>query len=699
MAANGSSADASISSDGRFVGWNSQATNVAAGIVDANPDNDPFQWDANVNTSSLIGHSIVTASTGASGQALGHTMTSDGRYIAFDSDARNLVPGETDTVFTNDVYIWDGNSGTISLVSHAAGLPAQSANGESHVVAISADGRFVSFYSLATNLVTSQSDVNAVNDAFLWDRLTGTISLISHSAGTSVTTGSGESLPSSISADGSYVSFESAATNLLTPMTDTNGGNDAFLWDRLTGAVTLISHTASPTTTADGTSNPGLISADGNYVFIDSNSTNFPGITDANGAYDLFLWNRAADTLTLVSHTSGTATTTANKFSSGAQISADGRYVTYTSPATDLIAGLTDALTTSDIFVWDRTINSSTLISHASGSLTTTANASSFPRGMSADGGHVTLQSKATDLVAGVTDGNGLNDAFVWTRSSGAIALVSHAAGVPLTASNGESYPTAISDDGGVVLLQTTATNLGTGVSDANGTLDAYQWRAGSNASTLISHFAGVPLAAADDFSQPTLMSSDGQYAAFYSNALNLIGGGLDAAGLQIYRWAPSSYFYSLTPCRAWRLPAGRGPAGRQFGARTLHHRRMRRTDHRQGREREPHRGERGRHRHAPGLPRRRRRGYFDRPQLQRRTDSRQQRRSRNLVEHSGYDRPAAIVHGRRGRRYQRLLLNSATRLVSSPMACPHPHRRLQSLPHRACGAPVQRCLLPSAHH
>ena len=183
------------------------------------------------------------------------------------------------------------------------------------------------------------------------------MTLVSHAASGAATTGNGFSVPTSISADGAFVAFHSAATNLVAGQSDANATIDAFLYDRSSGAVTLVSHTpGAPATTGNGASSEPIISADGAQVAFQSNATNLvPAQVDTNTAADAFLYGRTTGTVTLVSHTAASVTTTGNGASVPLALSSDGAYVTVQSTATDLVAGQVDTAGTDDVFLFQRT--------------------------------------------------------------------------------------------------------------------------------------------------------------------------------------------------------------------------------------------------------------------------------------------------------------------------------------------------------
>ena len=171
--------------------------------------------------------SVSSGGAQGNGYSFDPAISADGRFVAFASDATNLVPGDTNS--TADVFVRDRQTGTTRRVSVSSG--GAQGNDVSSDPAISADGRFVAFKSDATNLVPG--DTNDSDDIFVHDRQTGTTRRVSVSSGGAQ--GNGDSLSPAISADGRFVAFESCATNLVPG--DTNDAIDVFVHDRQTGTT------------------------------------------------------------------------------------------------------------------------------------------------------------------------------------------------------------------------------------------------------------------------------------------------------------------------------------------------------------------------------------------------------------------------------------------------------------------------------
>ncbi|MDO8614532.1 MAG: hypothetical protein Q7T33_02195 [Dehalococcoidia bacterium] len=274
--ANAFSGFPAISADGRYVAFQSPATNLVPG--DTNGVNDVFVRDRQTGATERV--SLDSAGNQANGLSTKPSISADGRYVAFDSTATNLAPGDTNAKY--DMFVHDRQTGATDLVSMDS--VGNQGNAHSLDAAISADSRYVAFESDATNLVPG--DTNDYRDMFVHDRQTGATERVSvDSAGNQ---GDDDSLDAAISADGRYVAFQSSATNLVPG--DINGKKDTFIHDRQTGATERMS-VDSAGTQGDGDSAYPAISADGRYVAFGSAATNLaPG--DTNAVRDVFVHDR-----------------------------------------------------------------------------------------------------------------------------------------------------------------------------------------------------------------------------------------------------------------------------------------------------------------------------------------------------------------------------------------------------------------------
>jgi Tol biopolymer transport system component len=234
---NGESDGPVLSAAGRFVAFTSRAGNLVPG--DTNGRQDVFVRDRQKGTTARV--SVGTGDGQGNRESWEGELSADGRFVAFTSFARNLVPGDTNG-FT-DVFVRDRQTGTTERVSVGAG--GQGDHESSHP-ALSADGRFVAFGSFASNLVPG--DTNDSWDVFVRDRRTGRTERVSVSTGSGQ--GRGGSSSPTLSADGRFVAFHSHASNLVPG--DTNGRSDVFVHDRQTGRTerTSVRPGGAPTLSA-----------------------------------------------------------------------------------------------------------------------------------------------------------------------------------------------------------------------------------------------------------------------------------------------------------------------------------------------------------------------------------------------------------------------------------------------------------------
>ncbi|MCA9972907.1 MAG: PD40 domain-containing protein, partial [Anaerolineales bacterium] len=387
----------------------------------------------------------------AAGDSRGVDMSGDGRYLVFESDAADLVPGDGNQA--TDIFLWDAQGGGISRLSAAPG--GGDADGASHTPVISADGRFAAFESQATNLIGS--DVNGVtSDIFLADRQTGAISLVTQSTG-GVQANSSSFTPA-ISADGRYVAFASLARNLV--ISDTNLFIDIYVRDTVSNTLELVTRGLNGAMTDESSFTPA-ISADGRYVVYSSGASNLvPG--DTNGVTDIFSYDRqTGETVRLSMGLNGAE---ANENSYLPDVSGDGRFVGYTSLATNLV--LSDTNDAFDVFLFDRQTGQTERLSvTAQGD---EANGNSVAVRLSFDGQYATYASDAANLAGG--DNNGQMDIFWLDRGMGELQLVSRS--VMGDAGNGQSVLSQLSNDGNMLAFESVASDL-VG-DDGNGSQDIF---------------------------------------------------------------------------------------------------------------------------------------------------------------------------------------------------------------------------------
>jgi len=398
---------------------------------------------------------VSVASDGSQGNATSFgdsALSADGRYIAFYSFASNLVSDDTNA--TADVFVRDRVTGITTRVSVATG-GAQVDRLSGNSIDISADGRYVAFISFATNIVPN--DTNGVGDIFVHNRATGETTRVS--VASDGTQGDAPSqLHLAISADGRYVAFESLAANLVP--NDTNGVGDIFVHDRATGETTRVS-VASDGTQQDNNSVllPFVaISSDGRYIAFSSRATNLVSV-DTNGHHDVFVRDRDTGITTRVSLASDS--TQGNYDSYSPAISADGRYVAFVSTATNLAPPNLGIL--QSIFMHDRITGETTRVSVASDGTP----AAGHSLAVSADGRYVAFGSTST-LVPEDTNSEG--DVYVRDLQTGVVNLASMS--FTGEVGNGETGNPNISGNGLHISFYSYATNLVS--DDTNGTYDIF---------------------------------------------------------------------------------------------------------------------------------------------------------------------------------------------------------------------------------
>ena len=270
------SAFPSISADGNDVAFFSEDFNLVS--RDTNNAGDVFVHNLQTGVTELV--SVSSNKTQGNGSSEYPSISKDGRYVAFHSDADNLIVGDTNG-FT-DVFVRDRVDGVTTRVSVSS--TGQQGNGRSVYPAISADGRYVAFYSYASNLV--DGDDNSTWDVFVHDRQTGVTERIA--AANTISDWLTNSEPAPISANGRFVAFVTNAAGLVDG--DNNESPDVFVHDRKTGETTRVS-VSSDGQEGNGSSNKPAISPDGRFVAFSSNAPNLVD-NDTNDTYDVFVHDR-----------------------------------------------------------------------------------------------------------------------------------------------------------------------------------------------------------------------------------------------------------------------------------------------------------------------------------------------------------------------------------------------------------------------
>jgi hypothetical protein len=380
-----------VSEDGRFVVFESDATNLVP--ADGNGLRDVFVRDRLLGTTIRV--SEAWSGGDATGESIYPSISEDGRWIAFSSDAPDLVVDDTNAA--QDVFVYDRTTGQVSRVS--MGWDGSEGNGDSRTPSISGDGRYVAFRSGATNIVPGSMTVS--KSIYVRDLQTGDNELVSETWDGFQE--SGGSWYPHISADGRHVAFISNSTDLVS--FDDNEVNDVFMRDLDLGVNSMIGVDIDGEA---GNSNTGGfgISADGRYAGFFSNASDLlPPGEDTNAAQDAFVRDLDLGVTERVSvNSSGSQ---ANAGSGPATLDSSGRYAAFHSEATNLVDG--DDNIATDIFGHDRATGISTLLTITAAGVQSDNN-STNPT-LSGDGCFVAFNSVATNLVA--QDANGFQDVFI----------------------------------------------------------------------------------------------------------------------------------------------------------------------------------------------------------------------------------------------------------------------------------------------
>ncbi len=400
----GGSYRASASGDGRFVAFTSDSANLDPD--DADTTSDVYVRDLQDNTTTLV--SRATGVSGAKGDSGSDhpSISADGRYVAFSSNASNLDPDDTDGNI--DVFVRDLQQNTTTLVSRASGASGAKGNGNgSSEPSLSPDGGSVAFTSNSTNL--DPDDTDAASDIYLRDLQQNTTKLVSRATGATGSKGNNFSFQPSVSDNGGSVAFTSDASNL--DPGDTESTHDIFVRDLQQNTTTL----ASRATGASGANGDGVepwISGNGQLVSFTAGGHLDPDDSDANN--DVYVRDLQQATTILVSRATGANGPNGNDGAVDSSVSQDGRFIAFRSGGSNLHPD--DGDTSFDVFVRDLQQSTTELVSRAAGAGGAKANDLSFDSSIAPDGSSVAFSSTASNLDPGDTDST--IDVFLRDRRS-----------------------------------------------------------------------------------------------------------------------------------------------------------------------------------------------------------------------------------------------------------------------------------------
>lgn len=442
---NNASEFASISPDGRWLLFESQANNLVPGDTNGRRDvflaRNPFLFDP----PSRIGSGGASASRNAN-------LSDDGRYLFFET-AEALLPGDTNGAV--DIYRRELGTGALLRVS-VGDNEAQIGSGGSEY-SISADGESVVFIAQDDGSVALKGEPARAGGKAPVTPAVFLRNLIVSSTQRMGAPGTPSKQPA-LAKDGSHVAFVSAADGLVAG--DTNGLDDVFLVP-VSAPLSLTRVSGAGSGDANGASRAPALSGDGQVIVFETEASNLvpAGPVDDNGVADVVRVDLAGGLRAVLS---GTSQTIGNGASRAPSISADGQVIAFASHASNLAGA--DGNAASDVFVVD--LNGSTAPRLASGVGAVAGNGTSTAPMLSADGTTLAFASAASDLVEG--DSNAQPDIFVLDRASLAKRRVARGDGG--TQANGSSHQPRLSRDGQRLAFESQASNLS--LLDSNGTLE-----------------------------------------------------------------------------------------------------------------------------------------------------------------------------------------------------------------------------------
>jgi uncharacterized repeat protein (TIGR01451 family) len=518
--------------DGSFAIFRGSGSNHVTSQSDTNGSDDLFLFDRATSGVTLVSRrGTSSTTTPSSGLQADFVFSPDGAWVAFASSAANVLNVQTEGNTGPDVFLFSRAAGSVSLVSRRAGAtiatsPTDGFN-TTYSMAISSDGRWISYVFPGTQMVSGQSDTNQSPDVFLFDRVAGTNALVSGAAGSATATANGGARKLVMSSDGGRIAYTSAAWDAISGVVDTNGGDDLLVWDKAANTTVLATRRdpslPSATTGGDSTIStlPTAVSADGRYtVFLSNSSRLIPGQVDFNGVPDVFLYDRTAGTTTLVSRVPGTVATAGTSSllagATAAVISANGRWIAFSTDIPNLVTG--DTGSSEDVFLYDRLTADLRMITRGA---TTGVSAGGSTPVISADGSYVLVLTRASNLVAGMSDPQTSSvDAFLFDRAAGTFQLVSHRSTAALTAAGGVSGTPQLSADGRFVTYICNSPLVPTG---ARGFTNVYLWDRTTNVNVLVS-----PSASDTTSVSSPVLSADGNWVAWVGDSSTAVTGATD---------------------------------------------------------------------------------------------------------------------------------------------------------------------------
>lgn len=390
--------DPAVSADGRFVAFTTDSTNLDSVSNDA--VSDVFIRDVANNTTKLVSRATGVAGAVGNGDSGDPSISADGRYVAFRSKATNFNRA-AQFADSNQVYVRDLVNNTTTLVSRASGATGAVRDTDSDEPSISANGRYVAFKSFARSLDPTVVD-DDFSDIYVRDLVDNTTTLASRATGSNGSPGNQGSLSPSISSDGTRVAFEAFVTNFnpIRPPANLN-----VYVRNVTAKTTVMASrgTGVAGTLASSQSRDASLSGNGRFVAFTTKAgafdPNFSGPT-----YDtVYVRDLQANTTIVASRADGPNGAATNSYSANPSLSTDGRFVAFVSAATNLVAGsLTVEL---NAYVRDLATHTNVMVSRRNGPSGDPTNGNSASALIAGSGRYVVFTSQATNIDPAATSG------------------------------------------------------------------------------------------------------------------------------------------------------------------------------------------------------------------------------------------------------------------------------------------------------
>lgn len=543
-AGNGDSFCGSLSQDGRWVFFATEASDLVAG-VSGSGGLDLLRRDRQTGVTVLVTADWQAPSVATGGVALWmdlyteavRPLSAHGGSFLFAATAPSLAPGDKAGAGPWS-YRWDNLSETVELAAPApsggeAALPGQPR-------AIAADGS-AALYLLARPYGRPASPANDTPQLVLREELSGALSLPARAAyagrgsisgwADPFTEGQNQGPGIQLSGDGSRVAFVWGG-----PYDHCGRGASLCLLERASGELRNLMHGArGPGSPAAGVIDPLGFTQDGRHLLVQSRAPEHAE-ADTNGELDLFIYDIENSSWETLSHAAGSPGTTADRgilslLGPGA-MTPDGRRVVFNSRSTNLVAGAT---TGDDVFLADRATGTTVLVSSRHDNPLAGGAGSSLWAQISADGNYVIFHSRAADLIEGFLDTNGPfpSDLYIRDLAAGTTALVSHVEFNPRRGGR-QAEAAQISASGRYVAHTNSSPVLVTGGTDTNNWYDLFRYDRTTGVNTLISHTAADPLVATGGTCRLSGMSADGRFVLMICSGTDLVPG---TPANQLYLW------------------------------------------------------------------------------------------------------------------------------------------------------------------